>query len=133
MAIKGPSEAVSRQQRGRLAEQLACDFLLRRGFEILERNVHCGGVELDVIARDPASAVAMVVIVEVRSRASSERGSPLETVGRTKQARLRRGATAWLVAHNLWERVAVRFDVFGVVFPPEGAPELTWVADAFRN
>lgn len=67
-----------------------------------------------------------LVFVEVRSRASADRGSPLETVGPAKQRKV-----AQVAAHYLAVRApraaAIRFDVVGIV----GA-EITLVRDAFR-
>lgn len=105
-------------------------FLRRSGMRIVARNVELSGVELDLIARDPRRAGCPVVFVEVRSRGSDRRGDPVETVGVQKQARLIRGATAWLVREGLWERVPVRFDVVGVVVDGR-ASRIRWIEDAF--
>ena len=90
--------------------------------------------------------VDTVVFVEVRSRGDLRAGSPLETIGRRKRAHLRRAACAWLVARGLWERVAVRFDVVGVVGHLDAdasasaveadsengeAPKILWIPGAF--
>ena len=127
------SKKPSRAEQGHISETLAATFLERRGFQILARNVHAGGVELDLVARLPvgADAVETIVFVEVRSRSSVDQGQPSETVGRRKQARLCRGATAWLVERDLWEKTAVRFDVIGVVWAANG-PTVQWLAGAFE-
>lgn len=96
--------------------------MLERGLEILERNVTCAGAELDLIVRDGET----IVFVEVRGRADDRRGHPLETVDLRKQSRLRRGATGWLVQRDLWERVAIRFDVVTLV-----GDDIEWLRDAF--
>lgn len=99
------------------------------------RNVTLSGAELDLVARiDPTGErePVTIVFVEVRSRADTRAGHPLETIGPDKQRRLRRAATAWLVQQELWERVAVRFDVVAIVVgTDEQAPEITWIAGAF--
>ena len=96
--------------------------MLERGLEILARNVTCAGAELDLIARDSET----IVFVEVRSRADDLRGHPLETVDARKRSRLRRGATGWLVKQDLWERVAIRFDVVTLV-----GDDIEWLQNAF--
>jgi putative endonuclease len=96
--------------------------LLLQGLEIVARNVTHAGAEIDLIARDGET----IVFVEVRSRADDLRGHPLETVDERKQARVRRGATGWLLVHDLWERVPVRFDVIAIV-----GDDLQWIANAF--
>jgi putative endonuclease len=42
---------------GELGEELAANFLIARGFRILERNFRCKGGEVDIIARDPGDKV----------------------------------------------------------------------------
>jgi len=123
----------SRTEQGHASETLAATFLERRGFQILSRNVHSGGVELDLVARLPpgVDSVETMVFVEVRSRSSVQQGQPSETVGRRKQTRLCRGATAWLVERGLWEKTAVRFDVIGVVWTDD-EPSVEWLPGAFE-
>lgn len=126
----------STRQRGLIAEEEAARFLESRGLVICERNVRIAGAEIDIIAEAPPARPeepTTVVIVEVRSRGDERNGSPLETIDRRKRAQIRRGATAWLVARGLWERVAVRFDVVGVVREgsQEEAPEIVWIPGAF--
>lgn len=120
----------STRETGRVFEARAASFLESRGLQIVARNVELGGAELDLIARGDEDGDPLVVFVEVRGRASDQRGDPLETVDARKQRQIIRGATAWLVREGLWEKVAVRFDVVGVVGNDE-APEIQWIAGAF--
>jgi putative endonuclease len=104
-------------------------YLQAHGLEIVDQNYTGGGAELDLVAREPApDGTDTYVFVEVRSRASTEHGSPLETIDAAKQRRVIRAATAWLVAHELWERVEARFDVVAV----EHDHEPTWIRNAFQ-
>ncbi len=126
---------VSPRARGRASEDLAVSFLEARGLVVCDRNVTLAGAELDLVARIPgeAGAADTVVFVEVRSRADDLAGHPSETIGRAKQRRLVRAATAWLMRASLWELVAVRFDVVAIVFGDDKAPEITWIAGAFED
>ena len=100
---------------GAEGESRAAVHLERRGYRIVARNVRAGRVELDVIAQKSRT----LVFVEVKSRrAGGPQGfgghaQAAESVDERKQARLRRGARAWLQAHPLERRRAqhVRFDV----------------------
>jgi putative endonuclease len=112
----------STRERGQRGEDRAAEYLERRGLEILERNVTAAGAELDLICRTGDT----IVFVEVRGRADDRLGHPFETVDARKQARVRRGATGWLVARGLWERVAVRFDVVAIV-----GDDVEWLENAF--
>ena len=122
----------STRAKGQRVESLVALHLERCEHEVLARNVSIGGAELDLIAHDRSAPEDIIVFVEVRSRDTDERGSPLETVDHHKQRKLVRGATAWLVAKDLWERVAVRFDVVGVTDPTGDHPRIEWIKDAFQ-
>lgn len=119
----------STRDRGRAVEEAVAAFLQAHGLEVVDRNYTAAGAELDLVAceRGP-DGTPTYVFVEVRSRASTEHGSPLETIDARKQRRVIRAATAWLVAHALWERVEVRFDVVTVEL---GHPP-TWIRGAFE-
>ncbi len=115
--------------RGRVAEDLAIEFLQSRGLTLVERNVTLAGAELDVIMATTQGEPTLV-FVEVRSRASDQQGHPVESVTASKQAKVRRAATAWLVAAGLWERQAVRFDVVTLTGSLIDA-SIDWYPDAF--
>ena len=124
----------STRARGRASEALAASFLEARGLVVCARNVTLAHAELDLVARlvgapGPADTV---VFVGIRSRREARPGAPAETVGHAKQRRLVRAATAWLLREDLWERVAVRFDVVAILFGDDKAPEITWIPGAFE-
>ncbi len=104
-----------RQDLGREGEQRAARYLEERGYRIVARNVRADRVELDLVARQGPR----LVFVEVKTRRSGgEAGAPghavaAEAVDARKQARLRRGARAWLDAHPEARRgvARLRFDV----------------------
>ncbi|MEM7159132.1 MAG: YraN family protein [Myxococcota bacterium] len=125
----------STTHRGRAAEEAAAALVVSAGLRIVQRNFSAAGAELDLVALEHDDADAPTyVFIEVRSRASSEHGSAVETVDRRKQRRVIRAATAWLVQRDLWERVEVRFDVIGVALDEDGEPRGTphWIRDAFQ-
>lgn len=95
-----------RRALGREGEARAARFLRLRGYRILERNVRAGGVEIDLVA----SRGELIAFVEVKTRRTQRFGAPEAAVDDAKQARLVRGASAWLCDHP--ERAGrVRFDV----------------------
>ncbi len=124
----------STRARGQGAEREAAEFLRARGLEILDVNVHVGGGEIDLVARVSNADPPTVVFVEVRSRQDLRRGTPIETIGRRKRAHLIRAATAWLVERGLWEQVAVRFDVVGIVLGERRIERrVEWIVNAFDS
>lgn len=131
MSISPPA---STRARGRASEDLAASFLEARGLVICARNVTLAHAELDLVARVAGNAAMAdtIVFVEIRSRKHDRSGDPAETVDRGKQRRVIRAATAWLLREDLWERVAVRFDVLTILFGDDKAPEITWIPGAFE-
>ncbi|MCE0486635.1 YraN family protein [Ornithinimicrobium sediminis] len=104
---------------GEQGEQLACEHLEARGWEVLDRNWRCPQGELDIVARDGG----WVVFCEVKTRRSQRFGSPAEAVTPVKAARLRRLAGVWLRAHDV-PAGQIRIDVVGVLLRPAAPPEL---------
>ena len=126
----------STRHRGFAIEAIVAELLDRAGLTVVARNVSIAGAEIDLIATTQNSLESrepLVVFVEVRSRADDRLGHPLETVDGKKRAKIVRAATAWLVRESLWEKVAVRFDVIGVLTPPQGDPDVQWIRDAFGS
>ena len=102
------------QSFGAWGEDLVAEWYRARGYEIVERNWRCRQGELDIIA----SRDLVIVICEVKTRATADFGSPALAVDANKQQRLRRLAAHWL-SENPNNRVSVRFDVAAVIGPKE--------------
>ncbi len=109
------------RETGARAEQLAADFLRARGFRILQRNVRTPYGEIDIVGQE----AGMLVLVEVRYRASALFGHPEATVLGKKFARMRASAE-WYVAHVNWAH-HYRIDVVGIT---GGPPEMTHIRNA---
>lgn len=123
----GPREAPDRRpgaprpgEIGREGEARAAGYLAARGYRIVDRNVRAGGVEIDLVATRGRT----VVFVEVKTRRSRRHGAPELAVDARKQARLLRGARAWLHEQpRRFERV--RFDVVSCRVEGSG-PDTRW-------
>ena len=115
-----------RRVLGAEGEQRAARHLCRRGWRILGRNVRAGGVEIDLVATRGAT----LAFVEVKTRRSRGHGAPEEAVDARKQARLVRGAAAWLRSQR--RRFArVRFDVIVCEVDATGTWTLRHLENAF--
>ena len=101
-----------RARLGALGEQLAAEHLIRRGFEIVERNYRTRWGELDIIAFDGRT----LAFCEVKTRrASPAGGSPLDAVRAPKRAQVRKMAGRWLIERTNRPRAdTLRFDAIGV-------------------
>ena len=96
----------SRRALGAEGEAHAARHLEGRGWRILARNARAAGVEIDLVA----ARAGVIAVVEVKTRRSQAAGRGEEAVDARKQARLVRGAAAWLREHRVRSR-RLRFDV----------------------
>jgi putative endonuclease len=109
-----------RRSLGAAGEDVAAQFLVRQGFEIVARNCRSRLGEIDLVARDGAT----LVFVEVKTRRGTPAEPPQAGVDGRKQRRLARLALDYLARE--WRRdLSCRFDVVGVTFDaedPHGRP-----------
>jgi putative endonuclease len=107
-----------RPRLGALGEQLAAEHLVRRGFQIVERNYRTRWGELDIIAFDGRT----LAFCEVKTRrASAAGGSPLDAVRTLKRAQVRKMAGRWLIDRTERPRAdTLRFDAIGVTVDGAG-------------
>jgi putative endonuclease len=132
MKVKRRSRAptgrrTEKQLIGRAAEDIAAHFLRAKGLEILERNYLRRLGELDIVARDRD----VLVIAEVRTRASDRYGGAAASVDARKQQRLIRAASALLQQRKDLARLRVRFDVIVVSNIASETPAIDWIQHAF--
>ncbi len=114
---------------GAWGEREAEAYLRRHGFRILYRNFRPpGGGEVDLVCRDKAENT--LVFVEVKTRATEERGRPAEAVDYDKQRLVARGAMAWLRLLN-YPDIRFRFDIVEVLGADKNHPEITLIRNAF--
>ena len=109
---------------GKLGEDIAAQFLVDKGYEILERNWRNKHKEIDIIAKDGET----LVIVEVKTRQSDDHGEPDLAVTRQKQTCLIYAANAYIFKNML--DVNTRFDIISIVFN-QGKPIIDHIEDAF--
>lgn len=100
---------------GARGERAAERFLRRKGYRILDRNLHVGKDEADLTALAPDGRT--LVIVEVKTRMADDI-LPEEQVGPAKQRHMVRLA-ARLAQQDRFRDCAVRFDVIAVVWPAD--------------
>ncbi len=96
---------------GRKGESLASDYLVNRGYKILERNLRGRDWEIDIIAKKNG----IFVFLEVKFRKNKDFGTPEKFVDNKKRHRIIKGAMDYLVKKRLWNKVDVRFDVITII------------------
>lgn len=112
---------------GRAGEERAARYLTTNGFRVLDRNWRCPQGELDIVAE----TAGMLVVVEVKTRASEAFGHPFEAIDRRKAARLWRLALAWIAVHPTEARGrSLRVDAIALIGPDPRTARLEHLEDA---
>ncbi len=112
------------RQVGTDKEKLAEEYLRDAGLSILERNFRSKQGEIDLIALDGQC----YVFVEVKYRASLNRGAACEAVGIAKQRRICRVADYYRYLHRLGNSTMIRYDVVAIQ-----GDEIRWIKNAFPH
>ena len=87
----------TRVKLGQLGEDLAVRELVRRGFQIVDRNWRCQIGEVDVVARSDE----VWTLFEVRARRGRTHGTPEESVTPAKLERMADVALMYLSEHDV--------------------------------
>ena len=125
---------------GKRAEDLACDFLVHKGYLILERNYRNYLGEIDIIAIKPMNFLqrlskkilpsSKIIFVEVKAQSDTRFGLAEERIGKFKQEKLKQLALSFLKAKNLsnsWRIDAVRVDL------SKNTPEIKHIESAVES
>ncbi|MFA6866318.1 MAG: YraN family protein [Clostridia bacterium] len=102
---------MDRYALGVVGEQMAVEYLVKKGYEIIDRNINYPNVgELDIIAKDGQT----LVFVEVRTRADNSFGHPLETFTKVKQQKVVKASRRYIL-ENKPNCDAYRFDAVAII------------------
>ena len=117
------SRQVTRRQRGKQMEKLACRYLCQAGLRWISSNVLYRQGELDLIMLDEQT----YVFVEVRYRKNDLYGDAAASITWRKQQNIKAAAAYWLANHNKCLSTAnCRFDVVAVT-----GSRVNWIKNAF--
>ncbi|MBP7184505.1 MAG: YraN family protein, partial [Saprospiraceae bacterium] len=113
--------------KGILGEELACNFLVKKGYSILERNWRYKKAEIDIIAMKDD----VLIFIEVKTRKNANFGNPEEFVSEKKQKFMLEAAPIYMEKINHeWE---IRFDIIGIVLRESVTLDIVHIEDAFYN
>ena len=116
-----------RQIRGLWGERTAIAYLVSCGWNIEAHRFKLGRHDVDLIARRGH----MVAFIEVKTRRSVERGSPVESVDRRKQSIIAKVASVWCLRYGRPDD-EYRFDLVAVQVHEAGQYTLEHIEDAWR-
>lgn len=91
---------------GNYGEDIACNYLHKIGYKIIDRNYRAMGTEIDIICLDKN----ILVFVEVKSRSSKKFGEALEAIDSKKINNIVKTAINYIMKYD-YSNLQVRFDV----------------------
>ena len=110
---------------GKKGEDLACKYLKKDKYKILDKNYRTKQGEIDIIAEDSGGVLCFV---EVKARSRTDYGNPEESVTYHKQKRLISAAFNYLETKKIGSK-DMRFDIVSVDLNSE---ESTILKNAFE-
>ena len=113
---------------GNEGEDIAAQFLLQKGFEIVERNYFHGKGKNEIIAIEPKDNY--LVFVEVKTRYSLEYGDPAYAINKKKMSQIKKVAELYLADKNI-QQCDCRFDVITVLLTDPNNPQIEHYENAF--
>lgn len=113
---------------GAWGEEQAAMYLQSKGWYIRNRDWRYGHRDIDIVAIDAESSI--VLIVEVKTRASNVHGEPDEAIDLEKQNNIIRAAAAYMRSNRL-HYCEFRYDTISVVGTPDTGATITHKENAF--
>ena len=93
---------------GKTGEQLAVNYLISKGYKIVERNWRFQKAEIDIIARK----AEMLISVEVKTRSTKDFGNPQDFVNTKKIKLMVLAMNEYILNKDL--DIELRFDIIAI-------------------
>ncbi|HWT75444.1 MAG TPA: YraN family protein [Mobilitalea sp.] len=97
---------MNNREVGTAFEQKAADFLVKNGYQILNKNFRCKIGEIDLIAKSEG----YLCFIEVKYRSGTSKGFPAEAITLNKMRRITRTAQFYMLLHKIPQDTPCRFD-----------------------
>ena len=118
----------STKKSGDEGEEIAAEYIVEKGYEIIDRNYRYGKGELDIIAKDPETGET--VFIEVKSKKNLEFGDPVYSVTKNKIKQIKRMSELYLYDKEI-DEIDCRFDVVTVLLRNKQKPIIEHYVNAF--
>lgn len=118
---------MDKKLKGNKGEDFAAEYYRKLGFEIVARNFHCRGGEVDIIAQNGE----YIIFVEVKTRADNSLYLPREAVDERKQKKLTLAAMKYLTRSKSEKQP--QFDVFEVYSRGDRIYKFQRIENAFEG
>jgi len=97
------------QKVGQFGETLAKNYLIKKGYAIIDQNIHEGKQEIDILAK----IKDIFVFIEVKTRASNTDGTAVDAMTRRKTANLKKAVKKYIDKKNI-DANFIRVDLIAI-------------------
>lgn len=98
---------------GKWGEDMAVEYLVTKGYDIMERNWRLEHLEIDIVAK----LQQRIVFVEVKTRTNADNAHPLLVITKKKLNNMVRSANAYMKLFN--STFSVQFDIIIISGTPD--------------
>ncbi len=109
---------------GDRGEEIAVEFLLKDGYNILHKNWRFGRLEMDIVAEKDS----LVIFVEVKTRKNELFGLPEDSVDHLKEKKIAKLAAKYMEEFQIEKEV--RFDIISIILKTDYI-KIKQIKDAF--
>jgi putative endonuclease len=116
-----------RKKVGDFGEDLAVKYLIGKGYKILERNIHTGHQEIDIVVKNNKN---LLIFIEVKTR-TSRLGEGVESMYNKKLKKLKLGIMKYL-SRNRQSAYYFRLDLISIYLDiPQKSAKIKHYKDIF--
>ncbi len=116
----------STRARGTRGEDLALEYLIGQGYNLVQRNWRSRSGELDLVMRDGDC----LVIVEVKARQGDAAGRAEQAISRVQGRRLLNAGEWFMQQHPEYADLFWRCDLVAITYRDDGPPEVQHYVNA---
>lgn len=109
---------------GVLGENLAVEYLQKKGYEILDRNFRFKHLEVDIVTKKDD----LLIVVEVKTRQSDYLTEPRDLLSKTKQSGIIKAANFYIQENEI--DLECRFDLIIIILNSK-EKRIDHIEDAF--
>lgn len=124
--MSSTNQTDKRKELGKSGEQLAREYLRKKGYKILEHNYRTRYGEIDIIAQQDSS----IVFIEVRTKRTPKFGPPQLSITKFKRNQITKSALAYIKENAISDQ-SCRFDVVAITFESSGT-KIDHIENAFE-
>lgn len=113
--------------KGAIGENIAVKEIIKRGYEVLDRNYRYGNGEIDIVGKKDG----YICFIEVKYRTNTKYGEPCEAVTTTKQTRIIEASQGYIMENiNDIGSMGYRYDMAEILIK-EGKKYFRYTENAF--